>query len=51
MTEEEFRDIIAKTGRKRNGEMADQLVEMSKVIGQAETLKALGFMDAMMGRC
>jgi len=50
MKEEELRNVIAKTGRKRNGEIADQLVEMARVIGEEQTLILLGFMDAMMGR-
>jgi len=50
MKEEELRNAIAKTGRKRNGEIADQLVEMAKVIGEKETLIAIGFIDAMMSR-
>jgi len=51
MTVEEFRNAVAKTGRNANGEIADQLVEMAKAIGEKETLILLGFMDAMMGKC
>jgi len=48
MREEEFREFI--TSLKGNGEITKQIVEMAKVIGQAETLIAIGFIDAMMGR-
>lgn len=51
MREEEFRKAIAKTGRNANGEIADQLVQMAKTIGERETLVLIGFIDAMMGRC
>jgi len=50
MREEELRNAIAKTGRNANGEIANQLVEMAKAIGEKQTLVLLGFIDAMMGR-
>ena len=51
MTVEEFRNAVAKTGRKKDSEITRQLVEIAKIIGEKETLILLGFMDAMMGRC
>ena len=48
MEEEEFREFI--TNLKGNSEITEQIIEMARAIGQAETLIAIGFADAMMGR-